>query len=100
MLLQESRRDARSFADGELILLEDRIDRLEPRDDGRRRELVREALASRGLRAVHDSSRHPTSMPRPSRPPAQLVPTVGLYDVLLRWDPSPVAELPVGQCGS
>ena len=95
MLLQESRRAARTTEDGELVLLADQ-DRL-----SWNRELIAEgvslverALSSRrfgpyslqaAIAAVH------TEAPTPDATDwAQIV---GLYDVLVRADPSPVVEL-------
>jgi RNA polymerase sigma-70 factor (ECF subfamily) len=95
MLLHESRRDARTSADGELVLLDDQ-DR--SRWDG---ALIAEgaSLAERALRsrrigpyalqsaiaAVHAEAR--------SAGATDWAQIVGLYDVLLRVDPSPVVEL-------
>ena len=95
MLLQESRREARSSPDGELILLEDQDRSRWNRamiDEGAR--LVREALASRAfgpytiqaaIATVHAEA--------PDAASTNWTDIVGLYDVLLRWDPSPVVEL-------
>jgi RNA polymerase sigma-70 factor (ECF subfamily) len=95
MLLQESRRDARTSPSGELILLDDQ-DRSRWNGDliaegGR---LVRQALASRqfgsytiqaAIATVHAEA--------PDAAGTNWSDIVGLYDVLLRWDPSPVIEL-------
>jgi RNA polymerase sigma-70 factor, ECF subfamily len=95
MLLQESRREARTSPDGELILLEDQDRSRWNRgmiEEGAR--LVREALASRAfgpytiqaaIATVHAES--------PDAASTNWSDIVGLYDVLLRWDPSPVVEL-------
>ena len=95
MLLQESRRNARSSADGELVLLEDQ-------DRGRwdtalieeGRRLVQRAFAAgpfgaytiqAAIAAVHAEAARPdvTDWAR----------IVGFYDLLLRAEPSPVIEL-------
>ena len=95
MLLQESRRAARTTEDGELVLLADQ-------DRSRwNRELIAEgvslverALSSRrfgpyslqaAIAAVHAEAQTPDATDW-----AQIV---GLYDVLVRADPSPVVEL-------
>jgi RNA polymerase sigma-70 factor (ECF subfamily) len=95
MLLQESRREARTSPDGELILLDDQDRSLWNRgliaEGGR---LVRQALASRAfgpytiqaaIATVHAEA--------PDSASTNWSDIVGLYDVLLRWDPSPVIEL-------
>src|SRR5688500_19741597 len=95
MLLHESRRSARLGPDGTLILLEDQ-DR-STWDRARIREgsaLVEHALASRrfgpftlqaAIAAVHAEATGASATDW-----AQIV---GLYDVLLRVDPSPVVAL-------
>ena len=95
MLLHESRREARTSPSGELILLDDQDRSLWNRDlivEGAR--LVRESLASRrfgpytiqaAIAAVHAEA--------PDAAGTNWSDIVGLYDVLLRWDPSPVIEL-------
>ena len=95
MLLHESRREARTSPSGELILLDDQDRWLWNRDliaEGGR--LVREALASRNfgpytiqaaIATVHAEA--------PDAAGTNWSDIVGLYDVLLRWDPSPVIEL-------
>ena len=95
MLLHESRRDARTGPTGELILLDDQDRARWSRDqivEGT--GLVERALASRrigpytlqaAISAVHAEA--PTAA---STDWAQIV---GLYDVLVRADPSPVIEL-------
>jgi RNA polymerase sigma-70 factor (ECF subfamily) len=95
MLLHESRRAARTSGDGEVILLEDQDRSLWNRaqiDEGIR--LVERALSSRragpysiqaAIAAVHAES--------PSAADTDWAEIVGLYDVLLQLDPSPVIEL-------
>jgi RNA polymerase sigma-70 factor (ECF subfamily) len=95
MLLHESRRAGRTTEDGELILLEDqdrsRWDRALIAEG---LALVERALRSAGfgpytlqaaIAAVHAEAAHPAATDW-----AQIA---GLYDVLLRADPSPVVEL-------
>lgn len=95
MLLQESRRAARTSADGELVLLSDQDRSLWNRD------LIAEGLAlvERALRslrfgpyslqaaiaAVHAEAHTADATDWPQ--------IVGIYDVLVRVDPSPVIEL-------
>ncbi len=95
MLLQESRRAARTSSAGDLILLENQDRSLWSRqliDEGIK--LVETALASRrfgpyalqaAIAAVHAEARDAATTDW-----AQIV---GLYDVLLRCSPSPVVEL-------
>ena len=95
MLLHESRRTARASASGELILLADQDRSLwngEQIAEGS--ALVERALASRragpyaiqsAIAAVHANA--------PSAEATDWSEIVGLYDVLLRVDPSPVIEL-------
>lgn len=95
MLLHESRRAARTTAAGEVILLEDQDRSLwnrEQIDEGVR--LVRQALSSRrfgayslqaAIAAVHAEA--------PAASATDWNEIVGLYDALLRIDPSPVIEL-------
>ncbi len=95
MLLQESRRAARTSPSGDLVLLEDQDRSLWNGDyikEGS--ELVRKALLSRrfgsytlqaAIAAVHAES--------PSAAATDWTQIVGLYDALLRAEPSPVAEL-------
>ncbi|MEA2722668.1 MAG: polymerase sigma-70 factor, subfamily [Gemmatimonadales bacterium] len=95
MLLQESRREARTTADGEVVLLDD-----QDRSRWNREQitegtaLVEQALRSRNfgpytlqaaIAAVHAEAR--------SASETDWAEIVGLYDVLLRADPSPVIEL-------
>jgi len=95
MLLQESRRAARASANGDVVLLEAQDRNLWDRAliaEGS--ALVERVLASRHVRpytlqaaiaAVHASARHAAETDW-----AQIV---GLYDVLMRVDPSPVVAL-------
>jgi RNA polymerase sigma-70 factor (ECF subfamily) len=95
MLLHEARRPARANANGEIILLEDQDRSLWNRaqiDEGI--ELVEQAIQSRrfgpytlqaAIAAVHAEAREAGS--------TDWRQIVGLYDVLLRTDPSPIVEL-------
>jgi RNA polymerase sigma-70 factor (ECF subfamily) len=95
MLLHESRHAARSSADGELILLGDQDRALWNRDlieEGS--ALVERSLASRrfgpytiqaAISAIHSDA--------PSAQATDWDEIVGLYDVLLHIDPSPIVEL-------
>ncbi len=95
MLLHESRRAARTTAEGELILLDDQDRALWNQaqiDEGS--ALVQRALQSQrfgpytiqaAIVAVHASAR--------AAGETDWARIVGLYDVLLRLDPSPVIEL-------
>ncbi len=95
MLLQESRRAARSSPEGDLILLGDQDRSLWNRDyiaEGS--ALMARALSSRrfgpytlqaAIAAVHANAPHAAA--------TNWAEIVGLYDVLLRADPSPVVEL-------
>jgi RNA polymerase sigma-70 factor (ECF subfamily) len=95
MLLHESRREARSSASGELIRLDDQDRSLWNRSliaEGTR--LVEQALLSRrfgaytiqaAISAVHAEAPDPTA--------TDWNEIVGLYDALLRADPSPIVEL-------
>jgi RNA polymerase sigma-70 factor (ECF subfamily) len=95
MLLHESRRMARASANGDLILLEDQDRSVWNRDFIREgTELVERALALRGfgaytvqaaIAAVHAEA--------PSAAQTDWAQIVGLYDVLLRMEPTPVVEL-------
>jgi RNA polymerase sigma-70 factor (ECF subfamily) len=95
MLLHESRRSARSAASGELVLLERQDRSLWDRDLIREGSaLVEAALKSRrfgpytlqaAISAVHAEAATPETTDW-----AQIT---GLYDVLLRADPSPIVEL-------
>ena len=95
MLLQESRRAARTSSDGEIVLLDDQDRSLWNRDliaEGL--VLVERALKSRrfgpytlqaAIAGVHAQA--------PDAAATDWEEIVGLYDVLLRADPSPVIEL-------
>lgn len=95
MLLHESRREARTNADGDIVLLEDQDRRRWNRamiDEGKQwieRSFASQWLGAYSLQAaisaVHADAVSPedTDWPR----------IVGLYDVLLRAAPSPVVEL-------
>lgn len=95
MLLQESRRTARTNSSGDMILLEDQDRSLwnqELISEGI--PLVEQALASRrfgpytiqaAIAAVHSEAAASSA--------TDWVQIVGLYDVLLRIEPSPVIEL-------
>jgi len=95
MLIQESRRRARATPDGDVVLLEDQDRSLWDRamiDEGT--ALVETALQSRrfgpyaiqgAIAAVHAEAAGPGETDWPQ--------IVGLYDVLLRVDPSPVVAL-------
>jgi RNA polymerase sigma-70 factor (ECF subfamily) len=95
MLLQESRRSARTSASGELVLLADQDRSVWDRDliaEGT--ALVGRALATRqigpytlqaAIAAVHSEA--------PSFEATGWAEIVGLYDVLARLEPSPVVEL-------
>jgi RNA polymerase sigma-70 factor (ECF subfamily) len=95
MLLQESRREARSTREGDLILLEDQDrTRWDARLIAEGRTLVERALASRSygpytvqaaIAAVHAEA------PRPEVTDWRQI--TALYDVLLTINPSPVVEL-------
>ena len=95
MLLQESRRAARSTPTGELILLDDQDRSLWNREQIREGSaLVERALVSQrfgpytiqaAIAAVHADAASPAV--------TDWGEIVGLYDVLLRADPSPVIEL-------
>jgi len=95
MLLQESRRAARTATDGELILLDDQDRSLWNRDLIREGvALVEHALSSRrygpyalqaAIAAVHAESPTPAA--------TDWSEIVGLYDLLLRSHPSPIVEL-------
>jgi RNA polymerase sigma-70 factor (ECF subfamily) len=95
MLLHESRRPARTSPDGELILLDDqdrsRWDHAQITEGA---ALVQRALASRrigpytlqaAIAAVHAEA--------PAAAATDWTQIVGLYDVLVRAEPSPVVEL-------
>ena len=95
MLLHESRRKARTSPEGEVVLLDDQDRSLWNRKQiAEGVALVERALASRAfgpytlqaaIAAVHAEA--------PSAAQTDWAEIVGLYDVLLRADPSPVVEL-------
>jgi RNA polymerase sigma-70 factor (ECF subfamily) len=95
MLLQESRRAARTSPEGELVLLSDQDRSLWNRDQiTEGSALVEKALISRrfgaytlqaAIAAVHAEAVNADA--------TDWNEIVGLYDVLLRFDPSPVVEL-------
>jgi len=95
MLLHESRRPARTSPTGELILLDDQNRSLWSREQIEQgRALVERALASRrigpytlqaAIAAVHAEA--------PAAAATDWGQIVGLYDVLVRAEPSPVVEL-------
>lgn len=95
MLLTDSRRAARTSSTGDLILLEDQDRALwNEAQMAEGKALVEQALASRrfgpytlqaAIAAVHAGS--------PSAAKTDWPQIVGLYDLLMRVDPSPVVEL-------
>ena len=95
MLLHDARRDARSDADGEIVLLDEQDrTRWNQAQILEGQLLVEQALASRrfgrytiqaAIAAVHSEAVDPGR--------TDWSQIVGLYDVLLRIDPSPVIEL-------
>jgi RNA polymerase sigma-70 factor, ECF subfamily len=95
MLLQESRRIARTSPNGDLILLEDQDRSLWNRDQiAEGKALMEKALSSRRfgpytLQAAIASLHAQV----PDAATADWAQVVGLYDALLRLEPSPVVEL-------
>ncbi|PYR42919.1 MAG: RNA polymerase subunit sigma-24 [Acidobacteria bacterium] len=95
MLLHDSRRAARTSADGDVVLLDDQDRSLWDREQiGEGLRLVRQALSSQrfgaytiqaAIAAVHADAREASA--------TDWGEIVGLYDVLLRLNPSPVVEL-------
>ncbi len=95
MLLHDSRRAARLSAEGDIVLLEEQDRSLWDREEiAAGVTLVERALASRrvgpyllqaAIAAVHAEATSPAK--------TDWNEIVGLYDVLLRMDPSPVVEL-------
>jgi RNA polymerase sigma-70 factor (ECF subfamily) len=95
MLLHEARRPARTSATGELVLLDDQDRSLWNREQiAEGAALVERALASRrfgpytlqgAIAAVHAEA--------PTAAATDWAQIVGLYDVLVRADPTPVVEL-------
>jgi len=95
MLLHEARRPARATAEGELVLLDEQDRTLWNREQiAEGQALVEQALASRrfGLYTLQAAiaAVHAEAVRAADTDWAQIV---GLYDVLLRVDPSPVVEL-------
>jgi len=94
-LLHDSRRAARTSADGDVVLLDDQDRSLWDREQiGEGLRLVRQALSSQrfgaytiqaAIAAVHADAREAAA--------TDWGEIVGLYDVLLRLNPSPVVEL-------
>jgi RNA polymerase sigma-70 factor (ECF subfamily) len=94
MLLHDSRRAARATPDGDLILLEDQDRSLWNRDqiaEGVR--LVRRALASGPGAYAIQAAIGALHAEAPSTAATDWAEIVGLYDVLLQSNPSPVIEL-------
>ena len=94
MLLHDSRRAARMTAGGELILLEDQDRSLWKRDqilEGGR--LVQRALGSGHGQYAIQAAIAALHAEAPSTAATDWAEIVGLYDILLRSDPSPVIEL-------
>ena len=95
MLLQESRRTARTSSTGDLVLLEDQDRSLWNREQiAEGKTLIERALSSRrfgpyivqaAIAAVHAEA--------PSASATDWAQIVGLYDLLVRVEPSPVVEL-------
>ena len=96
MLLHESRRAARTSADGELVLLADQDRALWNREQiAEGAALVERALDAAAARSVHAAGgdrRGPRRGAVARRRPTGRR-SSALYDVLLRADPSPVVEL-------
>src|SRR3989475_4883508 len=95
MLLQESRRAARASPEGDLVLLSDQDRSLWNRDQiTQGLALVQKALASRRIGPytlqAAIAAVYAEALTADATDWAQIV---GLYDVLLRADPSPVVEL-------
>jgi RNA polymerase sigma-70 factor (ECF subfamily) len=95
MLLHESRREARTSADGEVVLLDDQ-------DRSRwNREMIAEgvALVERAMRSRQfgpytlQAAIAAVHVEAPTAAETDWAEIVGLYDVLMRADPSPVIEL-------
>jgi len=95
MLLQESRRAARTSADGEVVLLEDQDRSLWNRNEiAEGIGLVRQALATRNVGAYTLQAAIAAShVEAPSSAATDWNEIVGLYDLLREVDPSPVVEL-------
>jgi RNA polymerase sigma-70 factor (ECF subfamily) len=95
MLLHESRREARTSADGEVVLLDDQ-------DRSRwNRDMIAEgvALVERAMRSRQfgpytlQAAIAAVHVEAPTAAETDWAEIVGLYDVLMRADPSPVIEL-------
>ena len=95
MLLQESRRAARTTAEGELILLGEQDRSLWNREQiAEGTALVERALASRGIGAYSLQAAIAAVHARAATPEAtDWREIVALYDVLGRIEPSPIVEL-------
>ena len=95
MLLHESRREARTSAEGDVILLEDQDRARWNRayiEEGSR--LVDRALATRRFgRYAIQAAIGALHCDAPSIEATDWIEIVGLYDVLLQIEPSPVVEL-------
>ena len=95
MLMHESRREARTSPSGEIVLLDDQDRSRWNREliaEGAR--LVRQALASRQFGPYTIQAAIATlHAEAPDAAATNWSDIVGLYDVLLKWDPSPVVEL-------
>jgi RNA polymerase sigma-70 factor, ECF subfamily len=95
MLLHDARRAARSSSDGDLLLLEEQDRSLwnrEQIDDGRR--LVEQALSSQPVgRYVLQAAIAAVHADAPNAALTDWRQIVGLYDILLRVDATPVVEL-------
>lgn len=95
MLLHESRRQARTTADGELVLLDDQDRSLWNREQiAEGVALVERALGSRSFgRYTLQAAIPAVHAEAGSAAETDWAEIVGLYDVLLKADPSPVVEL-------
>ena len=95
MLLQESRRAARTSADGDLVLLEDQDRALWNREQIEEGvKLVEQALSTRQFGPTRFRRRSQRStLKRRLRPRTDWAQIVGLYDLLAQANPSPVVEL-------
>jgi RNA polymerase sigma-70 factor (ECF subfamily) len=95
MLLQESRRAARSSPDGDLVLLEDQDRGLWNREQiAEGKSLVERALSSSGFGAYTIQAAIASVHADAASPPAtDWTRIVALYDLLAQIEPSPVIEL-------
>lgn len=95
MLLQDSRRNARTSPTGDLVLLEDQDRALWNREQiAEGISLVERALASRQVGAYSiQAAIAALHAQAPSAAETDWAQIVGLYDVMLQADPSPVVEL-------